>query len=165
MVSKYRGWASVQLSPPMVWHNDALDAVFHGQLSILLGQDPLDDNRQTGDRLQPVHVLPADGRVQGVGRYPILLRDARLLLTVHVVHHSKFPLDIQMFSGLLLLLVLLLIIPELYFDTAVTWSLDVIYIYDLQAFHRSSILFLMHKYFKIWRTFLNYCQDMSSNFK
>lgn len=85
MVSKYRGWASVQLSPPMVGHNDALDAMLHSQLGVLLGQDPLDDDRQTGDGLQPVHVLPTDGGIQGVGRDPVLLWDCCLLLTVHTV--------------------------------------------------------------------------------
>lgn len=64
----------------MVGHDDALDAMFHGQLGVLFGQDPLDDDRQPGDGLQPVHILPTDGGVQGVGGDPVLLRNCRLLL-------------------------------------------------------------------------------------
>lgn len=82
MFSVYRGWSSIQLSPPMVGHNDAMDSVLHSQLSVLLGQDALDDNGQAGDGLQPVDVLPADRGVQGVSRYPILLWDTSLLLIV-----------------------------------------------------------------------------------
>ena len=85
MFSIYRGRASVQLSPPVVGHDDALDAVLQGQLCILLGQDALDDNGEAGDGLQPVNVLPADGGVQGVGRYPVLLWDCIFLLRVHTV--------------------------------------------------------------------------------
>lgn len=88
MVSEYRSWASVQLSPTVVGHNDALDTMFHGQLCVLLGQDSLDDNRQAGDGLQPVDVFPADGGVQGVGRDPILLRACSLLLIVHKVQRQ-----------------------------------------------------------------------------
>lgn len=107
MISKYRGRAPVQLSPPMVWHNDALDAMLHGQLSVLLGQDSLDDNRQAGDGLQPVHVLPADGGVQGVGRDPVLLWACCLLLLVHVVNiktgvsvHLMYKCTLDYFSCL-----------------------------------------------------------------
>ena len=71
----YRSGASVQLSPPVVRHDDALHAVLHSQLGVLLGQDPLDDDGQVSDGLQPVHVLPADGGVQGVGWDPIILWD------------------------------------------------------------------------------------------
>lgn len=73
MIVKYRGWASIQLSPPVVGHDDTLDSVFHRQLSVFLGQDALDDDWQASDGLQPVHVLPADGGVQGVGWYPVLI--------------------------------------------------------------------------------------------
>lgn len=78
--SRYRGRAPVQLSPAVVGHDDALDAVFHRQLGVLFGQDPFDDDGQPGDGLQPVHILPADGGVQGVGGDPVLLRHCSLLL-------------------------------------------------------------------------------------
>lgn len=83
--SMYRRRAAVQLPPPVVGHNDTLDAVLHGHLGVFLGQDALDDDGEAGDRLQPVDVLPADRRVQGVGRYPVLLWDARLLLIAQQV--------------------------------------------------------------------------------
>lgn len=79
-VRTHRGGASVQLPPSVVGHDDALNAVLHSQLSVLLGQDALDDDREAGDGLQPGDVLPADGRVQGVGRYPILLWGTGFLL-------------------------------------------------------------------------------------
>lgn len=69
----YRSRASVQLSSSMVWHDDALDTMFHSQLCVLLGQDAFNDNGQPSDGLQPVHVFPANGRVQGVGWDPVAL--------------------------------------------------------------------------------------------
>lgn len=74
---QYRGRAPVQLPAPVVGHDDALDAVLHRQLGVLLGQDAFDNDRQAGDGLQPVDVLPADRRVQGVGRDPVLLWHCR----------------------------------------------------------------------------------------
>lgn len=82
MFSVYRCWAAVQLSPPMVGHNYTLDAVVHSQLGVLLGQDALDDDGEAGDRPQPGDILPADGGVQGIGRYPVLLWTSCLLLIV-----------------------------------------------------------------------------------
>ena len=66
--------------------------MLHSQLSVLLSQDPLDDNRQAGDGLQPVHVLPADGGVQGVGRDPVLLWHSCLLRNVHLHNHCEHQL-------------------------------------------------------------------------
>ena len=63
----------------MIGHYDPLDAVLHGQLGILLGQDALDDDWQAGEGLEPVDVLPANGWVQGVGWDPILLGIRKLL--------------------------------------------------------------------------------------
>ena len=63
----------------MIGHDDPLYPVLHGQLRVLLGQDALDDDGQAGEGLQPVDVLPADGRVQGVGRDPVLLGIRKLL--------------------------------------------------------------------------------------
>ena len=69
----------VQLSSAVIGHDDALHAVLHRQLGVLLRQDALDDDRQPRERLQPVHVLPADGGVQGVGGDAVLLGASTLL--------------------------------------------------------------------------------------
>lgn len=72
--STYCSRPSVQLSAPMVGHNDALDPVLHSQLGVLLCQNPLDNDGQACQGLQPVDVLPADGWVQSVGWDAILFR-------------------------------------------------------------------------------------------
>src|SRR3989442_2147571 len=57
----------IELSPTMVRHDDARDAVLGRELRVLRGHDALQEDGEAADRSQPVDVLPGEGFVQQIG--------------------------------------------------------------------------------------------------
>jgi hypothetical protein len=53
----------VQLAGAVVGHDDAGRAVLHGEPRVFCSDHSLHQDRQRGDGLQPLHILPAQGAI------------------------------------------------------------------------------------------------------